>query len=157
MCCPQYNFWAACSTGPRQFGKRLVLKGMLFHKVNAQCYDYDMYNMLYICLFLYRFKNWGFKSFIRETKGPSSTSASWWRCPSFRAMKFQLRSSLWKNTSHHQPSASLQDTLKISGFSPLHSRPKTGVFMAILQGLTTTLKVLLFWKLNGKLYRTLNV
>ena len=46
-------------------------------QVNAQCYDYDMYNMLYICLFPYRFKNWGFKSFIRETKGPSSTSASW--------------------------------------------------------------------------------
>lgn len=62
---------------PGNFDKRLVLLGMLFHKVNAQCYDYDMYNMLYICLFPYRFKNWGFKSFIRETKGPSSTSASW--------------------------------------------------------------------------------
>ena len=36
----------------------------------------DLYNKLYICLFLCRFKNWGFKSFIRETKGPLSTSAS---------------------------------------------------------------------------------
>ena len=46
----------------------------VYHKVNGQYYD--LYNTLYVCLFLYRFKNWGFKSFIRETKGPSSTSAS---------------------------------------------------------------------------------
>ena len=57
----------------------IMVKGWLskvYHKVNRQCYDYDLYNTLYVCLFLYRFKNWGFKSFIRETKGPSSTSAS---------------------------------------------------------------------------------
>ena len=57
----------------------IMVKGWLskvYHKVNGQCYDYDLYNTLYVCLFLYRFKNWGFESFIRETKGPSSTSAS---------------------------------------------------------------------------------
>ena len=41
--------------------------------------------------------------------------------------------------------------VKIIGSSPLHSCPKTAVFTASLQGLTTTAKVVLFWKLNGKL------
>ena len=68
------------TSGPRvPLNLGIMVKGWLskvYHKVNGQCYDYDLYNMLYVCLFLYRFKNWGFKSFIRETKGPSSTSAS---------------------------------------------------------------------------------
>ena len=41
----------------------IMVKGWLskvYHKVNGQCYDYDLYNTLYVCLFLYRFKNWGF-------------------------------------------------------------------------------------------------
>ena len=77
--------WAVCTARSTTSGLRVPLnlgikvKGWLskvYHKVNGQCYDYDLYNTLYVCLFLYRFKNWGFKSFIRETKGPSSTSAS---------------------------------------------------------------------------------
>ena len=77
--------WAVCTARSTTSGLRvplnlgIMVKGWLskvYHKVNGQCHDYDLYNTLYVCLFLYRFKNWGFKSFIRETKGPSSTSAS---------------------------------------------------------------------------------